>query len=219
MVRKVVERKPSRRSLLARAPELQEVGRQLATLALAHGEQDGLLGVRQSEQLRRALAKAGDVLCWTGTAASTTAVVVEVSKDVLAMAKSGSKAMERDLAEELAAKEIEMTQLTDKAAAARELAEDPNASYPAEIIYSYTVRDAYQGLVTRTETVTVNDAKETQSAADGVERNLPGRGELRDLMIVDLKQQQVQLDVMTRTLPDFIKSSHDLLEDVISTLQ
>jgi len=219
MARKKVEGQPSKRSLLTRSPEIQQVGRELAVLALAHVAQDGQLGVRQGEQLRRALATAGDILGWTGTAASSKDVVADVSKDVLTMAKAGSKAMAKDLADDLVRKEAEMTQLTDAATAARELAEDPDAAFPAEIVYSYTVRDAYQGLVTKTETVTVNDTKETHSAADGIERNLTGRLKLRDLMIIDLQEKQVKLDAMTRTLPDFIKSAHELLEQVISTLQ
>ena len=43
-----------------RAPELEGICRQLAALALAELEQRSPLGVRQNEQLRRALATAGD---------------------------------------------------------------------------------------------------------------------------------------------------------------
>lgn len=219
MARKKVEGQPSKRSLLARSPEIQEVGRQLAVLALAQAEQDGLLGVRQGEQLRRALATAGEVLGWTSTAASSSDVVADVSKDVLTMCKAGSKSIASDLAEQLVGKHAEMDQLLTAASVTRALAEDPDTEYPCEVVYSYTVRDAYQGLVTKTETLTVNDVKETNSAADGIERNLTGRTKLRDLMIIDLGQKQVKLDSMTRTLPDFVNSTHELLEQVIFTLQ
>lgn len=219
MARKKVEGKPSKRSLLARSPEIQDVGCQLAVLALAQAEQDGLLGVRQGEQLRRALATAGDILAWTSLVASSSDVIADVGKDVLTMCKAGSKSIASDLAEELVRKTAEMDQLLTAAAATRVLAEDPDTAYPREVVYSYTVRDAYQGLVTKTETVTVNDVKETNSAADGIERNLTGRTKLRDLMIIDLEQKQVKLDSMTRALPDFITSTHELLNQVISTLQ
>jgi hypothetical protein len=219
MARKKVEGQPNKRSLLARSPEIQDVGRQLAVLALAQAAQDGLLGVRQGEQLRRALAAAGDVLGWTSTAASSSNVVVDVSKDVLTMCKAGSKAIAKDLAEELVRKKAEMDQLTDTGAATRAIAEDLEAEYPREVVYWYTVRDAYSGLVTKTETITANDTKEMNSAADGVERNLTGRGKLRDLMIIDLGQKQERLDEMTRTLPEFVKSTHELLDQVMSTLQ
>jgi hypothetical protein len=219
MARKKVEGQPSKRSLLARSPEIQDVGRQLAVLALAQAAQDGVLGVRQGEQLRRALATAGDILRWTSTAASSSNVIVDVSKDVLTMCKAGSKSIASDLAEELVRKTGEMDQLTEKGTVTRALAEDPDTAYPFEVVYCYTVRDAYSGLVTKTETITVNDAKENNSAADGIERNLTGRGKLRDLMIIDLGQKQERLEEMTRTLPDFVKSTHELLEQVMSTLQ
>ncbi len=53
VTRKKVKKRLSLRSMLARAPEIDGVCRQLATLALA--QQDDPLGVRQLEQLRRAL--------------------------------------------------------------------------------------------------------------------------------------------------------------------
>ena len=127
--------------------------------------------------------------------------------------------MARDLAEEVARKRTEMSQLRDVATSARKLAEDPDTTYPAEITYSYTVRDPSQGLVTKTETLTVNDAVEALAAAETIERNSTGRAKLTDLMILDLEQKQGRLEVMTRTLSDFLKSSHELLREVIANLQ
>ena len=219
MPRKTVEGPQSLRSMLARSPEIQEVARQLASLALALVEQEGPLGVRQREQLRRALATAGDALGWTGTAASNGDSVVVASKDVLTMARSGARSMARDLAEELARKQTEVSQIEDTSTSARKLSEDADTTYPAEITYCYTVRDASQGLVTKTETLIVNDAREALSAAEAIERSIPGRTKLADLMILDLEQQQVRLDAMTRTLSDFLKSSQDQLREVIANLQ
>ena len=219
MPRKTVEGPQSLRSMLARSPEIQQVARQLASLALAQVEQAGPLGVRQGEQLRRALATAGDALGWTARAANSGDSVVEVNKDVMTMAKSGARSMARDLADELARKRTEASQIEDTAAAARTLSEDADTTYPAEITYCYTVRDPSKGLVTKTETLTPNDAKEALSAAEAIERSIPGRTKLADLMILDLEQKQVRLDVMTRTLPDFLKSSQELLREVMVNLQ
>ena len=215
-----VEKPRSLRSLLARSPEMHEASRQLAWLALARVKQDGLLRVRQREQLRRALATAGDALDWTVRAASRgDAAIVELTGDVSKMAKSGAKSVARDLADELAKKRTEMTGLQESAASARKLAEDPDTTYPVELTYSYTARNVAQELVTKTETVTANDAKEANDAANAMERNFVGRGKLADLMIADLQQKQGELDVMTRTLSEFLESSHDLLREVLATLQ
>ncbi len=219
MPRKTVEGPQSLRSMLARSPEIQGVARQLASLALALVEQEGPLGVRQREQLRRALATAGDALGWTGAVASSGDSVVVASKDVMTMAKSGARSMASDLTEELARKRTEASQIADTAAAARKLSEDADTTYPAEITYCYTARDATHGVVTKTETLTVNDARETLSAAEAIERSVPGRTKLADLMVLNLEQKQVRVDEMTRTLSEFLKSSQELLREVIVNLQ
>lgn len=219
MPRKKVEKPQAQRKVLARSPEMLEVSRQLATVALARVEQDGHLSVRQREQLRRALSTAGAELGWIRRSASNKDPVSKVSKDVLTMAKVGAKAMAKDLEEELARKRTEMDQVTEAAAAARELAEDPDASYPTEMTYYFTARNASQVLVTKTETIEVNDAKEALSASEAIERNIAGRAKLADLMTLDLEAKQSQIEVMTRTLPDFVKFAQQLLREVLVTLQ
>ena len=219
MARKKVESAPSLRSMLARNPEIQQVARQLAALALARMLQDGPLGVRQIEQLRRALATAGDALGWAGRVAGGADLIADVSKDVLSMSKSGAKTMAKELAEELVRKRDEAAQLAAAAERARQTSEDADATYPTEIVYLYTVRDASQNLVTKTETVQVNDAREALSASETIERNIASRGRLTDLMVLDLQKKQVELDQMTKTLQDFVKSSHGLLREVLVNLQ
>ena len=81
-----------------------------------------------------------------------------------------------------------------------------------------SLRDAFQHLVTKTDTLIVNDAKEATSAADTLERNITGRTKLADLMIIDLQQKQEKVDAMTRTLPDFLESSHEVLGEVMANL-
>jgi hypothetical protein len=219
MPRKKAEKPQAPRKVLARSPEMLEVSRQLATVALARVEQDGHLSVRQREQLRRALSTAGDTLGWIRSATGSKDSVAAVSKDVLKMAKVGAKAMAKDLAEELAKKRTEMTQVSEAAEAARALAEDPDTVYPTEMTYYFTARNASQGLVTKTETIEANDAKEALSASESIERNIAGRAKLADLMVLDLEAKQGQIEVMTRTLPEFVKFSHELLREVLVTLQ
>ena len=209
----------SRGTMMARSPELQDVARELATLALAKVEQDGALSIRQREQLRRAFSAAGDTLGWTRAVLTTGEPPGDVRKDVMSMSKRGAKLLAGDLAEELERKRTEVAQLEDAASSARKLAEDPETVYPTEVTYSYTARDASQELVTKTETLTLNDPQETLGAAEAIEKTVAGRGKLTDLMIIDLEERQERLDIMTRTLPEFLESSHELLREVVATLQ
>jgi hypothetical protein len=219
MARKKTKRPLTLKAMLTRAPELEGVCRQLAALALAELEQDSPLGVRQNEQLRRALATAGEALGWTATTAHSDGSITEVNKDFMTMAKGGSRAKGRDLAKELTAKKVEVQQLNASLTSATKLAEGPDTVYPTEIIFSYTVRDAFAELVTKTESVTVTEAAEAASAATALERSMPARTKLADLMITELKRKQSQLDVMTKTLYEFVESSQGLLREVITNLQ
>lgn len=219
MPNKTVEGPQSVKTVLPRSPELHDVSRQLASLALAQVEQEGHLGVRQREQLRRALATAGEALGWAGRVAAIEDAVAEISKDVMTMARSGAKAMARDLAGELAAKKTEISQIRKAASSVNKLAENKKTTYPTEITYSFTVRDATGDLVTKTETLPMNDAEEALSAVTAIEKNPTGRAKLKDLMIADLKQKQKQVEVMTNTLSDFLEYSHDLMRDVLHNLQ
>jgi signal recognition particle subunit SEC65 len=219
MARDKTKRRMTLKAMLTEAPGLDGVCRQLAALALAELEQDSPLGVRQGEQLRRALATAGDALDWTATAAHSEDAMADVSKDFMTMAKGGSRAMGRDLAKELAAKKVEVKQLTETLASAVKLAEDPDTAYPSDVTFSYTVRDAFTELVTKTETVTVTEPREATSAAAALERSMPARTKLADLMIIELKRKQRQLDVMTKNLSEFIQSARGLLQEVIANLQ
>ncbi len=219
MPRKTVEGPQTVKRVLPRSAELQDVSRQLAVLALAQVDQEGHLGVRQREQLRRALATAGEALGWAGRVAAIDDAVAEISKDVLTMARGGAKAMAKDLAEELAAKKTEISQIRRAASTVNKLAASKKTTYPVEITYCFTVRDATGDLVTKTETLPMDDAEEALSADTTIEKNPTGRTKLKDLMIADLKQKQKQVEVMTQTLSDFLEYSHDLMRDVLHNLQ
>lgn len=218
MPRKKVEKSQTLRIILSRSPELQDVARRLASLALADVNQGGQLSVRQREQLRRALTAAGVGLGWNTTTVNSEDPVADVSKDLLSMTKTGAKALARELVDDLARKKTEMTQISEVAASAREQSEDLNTTYPTEVTYHYTARDVTQGLATKVDTITVNDAREMMSAADSIERSAQSRGKLAELMIIDFGKRQDQIEVMKRTLPDFVKSLRKLLHDVLANL-
>ena len=140
-------------------------------------------------------------------------------KDVLTLAKRGVKAMEKDLEAELATKRKEIKVLGAVAVSARKLSEDPKTAYPTDIIYEFTARDATQTLVTKTHTVTPEDAEGALKAAESIEKSLVSREKLTDLMIHQLEDRHAELDVLRRALPDFVKFSHALLREVITNLQ
>lgn len=219
MPKKTVEGTRSVKKVLPRSPALHDVSRQIASLALAQVNQEGHLGVRQREQLRRALATAGEALGWSGRVAASEDAVGEVSKDVLKMAKRGAKSMAKDLAEELAGKKVEIAQIKRAASVVTKMAESKKTVYPTEITYTFTVRDATGDLVTKTETLPMENADEALSAVTTIEKNPTGKLKLKDLMIADLKQKQKQVEVMTNTLSDFIEYSHGLMRDVLHNLQ
>jgi hypothetical protein len=218
MPRKKAEKPQTVRSVLARSPEMNDVARKLAVIALADVNQEGLLSVRQREQLRRALALAGEGLAWDLTVANGTDPLRDVTKDVLALSKAGAKGMAAALVDELAMKEGEMEQISEVSESAREMSENAETPYPLDISYHYTVRDVMQGLATKIETITANDAKEMLSAADSIARSLPSRGKLANLMIVALEKKQLQIEVTKKTLPDFTKSLRQLLEEVLANI-
>lgn len=204
---------------MARSPELKEVSRRFATLALAKLEQQGVLNIRQKEQLRRGLATAGEELDWAHIASHNKDPVADVAKVMLRMARSGAKAIEKDLDEELATKKKETKTLAKIAASLHKMAASKKTEYPIVMTYDYTARDASQKYVTKTEELELNEASEVTSAAEGMERSAPNRAKLTDLMIADLKAKQGRHDEMYKALPDFVKSSRKLISEVLLTLE
>jgi hypothetical protein len=203
---------------MARSLEIKRVSREISTLALAEMNQHGQLNVRQKEQLRRALTTAGDELGWIDIETKSGDPMVEINKAVLRMARNGAKAMAKDLAEQLAAKKKETRALEKMKLALMKLGEDPNTEYPVILSYDYTARDSSQNPITKTENLELNEASEAISASEGMERSTNSRTKLTDLMIVRLKEQQVRLDEMTALLPEFVKSTHPVIEAVLLIL-
>jgi hypothetical protein len=211
-----VKKSAPKRLELDGSPELLQVSRQLAQLAVAQHENP--LSPRQREELRRALATAGEELRWSETRASGDDPVAEVTPDVTALTENGFELLEQDLVEERARKQTEVARLTDVARSTRELAENPNAAYPAEITYSYTVRDPFHRLITKTATSKVSDPREALGAAVSLDKSMEGRTKLTDLMVIDLEERRGRLRAMRRTVPEFVESSRELLAEVIANL-
>jgi uncharacterized protein YoxC len=200
------------------SPELDEVGRKLASLALERLRQDGRLKVRQREQLRRTLATAANAMDWVLIAGSTADQVTRATSDITALADAGANSLERDLAEKVADKNGEMEQLKDVARSVQELAADADTSYPTEVEYSHTARHGSQQLVTKTETLTLGDADEAQDAAARLEKRMEGWERLRDQMLQELEHQRRQIDDMKATLSSFLDASQGLVREVLATL-
>ena len=207
-----------RKSSIEKNPELNETGRTLASLALERLRQDGSLVVRQREQLRRALATAGEVLDWSVIPGERSDRAAAVKKDVAALADFGAETLEQDLAQQLKDKKAEIQVLEEVTSKLRELAANGDAEYPAEVAYAHTGRDAHRRLVTKTETLTLADAAEATKAADTLEKKLEGYAKLRDEMLEDLKQERRRIGEMREELGSFVAASNGLVLEVLATL-
>lgn len=201
-----------------RSAEVKEASRDLTTLALIRLKQGGSLNVRQTENVRRALADAGEALGWAGAAAHSSDPVAMMAKDLRKMLKSGSKILGKEVSDELTAKKTEEARLEAVVVMARELSEDEKAQYPVEIVYVHTALDAARGLITKTEIVTAADAKEAADAATMINRSLGKWGRLRDDMQAELKQTQKNLGVIEEDLGEFVDFWRGLLREVLLTL-
>lgn len=200
------------------SPDVSETARRLTTLGITRIKQEGRLNVRQREQLRRAIAKAGEALGWSTTSATSANPIADIRKEVEQLIKEGSRTMKRELEATQAAKESEISELEGVAASALELSESDDPDYPAEISYSHTARDAARGLITNVETHTVSDASEAESVAGTIQKSLNKWDKLQTQMMNDLDEKQRLLNQLDRNLSDFVDSIEDLVPDVLVTL-
>jgi paraquat-inducible protein B len=201
-----------------RSAEMRRIARQVTSLALVRIKQGGRLNVRQREDLRRALAEAGENLGWGVTAAHSDDPVAAVNKTVKRMVRSGARSLKREVADDLTEKKREEKQLEKVIADIRALAADSSVEYPVEVSYSHTARDAASGLVTKTETLVFEDADEALQAAKKIEKRMGRWSKLRTQMVEDLKQRQKRVGEVTGNLSEFVESSRPLLRDIIVTL-
>jgi len=194
------------------------ISREVAHLAFVKIKQDGWLSVRQQEQLRRALMALGETLGWAITSANSDDPIAAISKSTRKMMSNGARAIKRSLANDMATKKAEITELKKTVRSIRKLADNPGTTYPFEVHYCRSARDSVQSMFTKTENIEVNDAQEVINCADGIERNLEHWTMLRDLMIAEIKLEQKQLGEMTKGLSAFVTSMHPLLGEVVATL-
>ncbi|MFV1988185.1 MAG: hypothetical protein ACC682_12950, partial [Gemmatimonadota bacterium] len=197
------------------ADEKREVSRNLAVLALAWVNHDEHLSVREREGVRRGYATAAGFLGWTTLGKDP---VAAARKDVLKLARAGHRILARELADEVDQKQKELAQLRQSGKALEKLAEENDFEEPVEFTYVHTARKPSQGLVTKTELLTLNDAAEATKAALMIENKSETWRKLRDEMQGDLKVREEQLDEMKRNLPAFVEAFTSLLQHVFATL-
>lgn len=197
---------------------MRRIAREVTSLALVRLKQGGRLNVRQREDLRRALASAGEQLEWGMTAAHSDDPVAAVTSTVKRLVRSGARSLKREVAEDLTEKKREEKQLEKVIEQIRSLAADSSVEYPVEISYTHTARDAASGLVTKTETLIFENADEALQAAKKIEKRMGRWSKLRTQMLDDLKQRQKRVGDVTSNLSEFVDSSRGLLRDIIVTL-
>ncbi|NNF14127.1 MAG: hypothetical protein HKN72_12935 [Gemmatimonadetes bacterium] len=202
---------------MARSPEMKRVTVELAALAVARVKQKGRLKVRQKEQLRRAIARAGETLGWSTKAPFKSDPVGEMSKEVAKLVRNGARRMKRDIGQELEEKGSEIAELKKVVKAVEKLAADPEA-FPTEVTFQHTARHASQGLVTKTETLELEDKDEATKAAKRMKKRIKRWSRYRDQMLEELEMEREYLKTTTSNLKEFVDTSRPVLGEVLATM-
>ena len=195
--------------------ELAEARRKLASLAL-EWRQNGALGLRHHEVLRRTLSFAGQALGWDVLPGSSTDRLSAAKTDVTKMAKGGVDLLSDDLSEVLDRKKTEMAALKKVAETVKEMANDPKAQYPADVQIAFTARNGLGHLITKSESLVLRDGTEASRVADDLVRRETDRTRLRDEMIEKLKLSQRELGDLKKELPSFVEWARPILADVLA---
>lgn len=196
---------------------MKRVTGELAAIALARIKQEGRLKVRQKEQLRRAIARAGETLGWAATAPFKNDPVAELSREVGKLVKRGARRMKRNVRQELEEKEAEIKELKKVVKQVEKLADDPD-SLPTEITYQHTARHASRGLVTKTETLELEDEEAARKAAKKMNKRVKRWTKYRDQMLEELEQERQYLRDTTKNLSEFVDTSRPVLGEVLATM-
>lgn len=197
---------------------MREITRSLAKLSVRRVKKAEALNVRRREQVRRALAMAGEELGWAQVVALRDDPLEVAARDVKEMLRTGLRSLKQVLRRETAKKEAEGELLEEVLETVRALAEDPDSEYPVEITYTHTARDGGQGFVTKTETVEVGDPEEAKAAAKKIEQSLPTWSKYQQEMLEDLHRRRQSLDEASRNLSDVLDSWNGLFREVLVTL-
>ncbi len=207
----------TRKRLTLSSSAVKDIARALTTLGLVHVEQDGLLNVRQTEELRRALAEAGEALAWDVKSATSANPMPDVVKDLKKLLKAGAKTLKAEVAAELKKKNSEERKLEKTVEVLTTLSEKSEKAFPAEISYSHTARDITQGFFTKTEEVVLEDVSQTKETLATVEKSLNRWGKLRVQMHEELQQTDKRLKVLVSDLEPFVISSRRLIDELLLT--
>jgi len=101
------------------------------------------------------------------------------TKDVAELADAGARLLESELVHLLTGKRGKVLRIKKVSRSFPELAFDPAVSCPTEVQYSHTIRNRQRSLITKIETLTLNDASEALNAVATLERLLAGLEKLR----------------------------------------
>ena len=207
----------TRKRLTLRSSSVQQIARDLTNLGLVHVKQEGMLNVRQSENLRRALAEAGQALTWDVKAATSADPMSEVVKDLKRLVQAGAQTLKAEVADELKKKKVEEKGLEKTVAVLTALTEKSEKAFPAQISYSHTARDITRGFFTNVEDVEFEDVSEVVETLKMVEKSLKRWGKLRVQMLEDLQQTNKRLSTLTSDLDPFVASSKRLIDELLLT--
>ncbi|MDH3734495.1 MAG: hypothetical protein OEU54_13270 [Gemmatimonadota bacterium] len=194
--------------------ERRDIAYQLASLALSWVSNNERLTVREREGLRRSISAIADLQGWTPHGQSP---METASKEVLKLTRAGTRALVKDLEDELAEKKREITQLRRAGKALSDLAEKGDFSDPIEFSYMHTARSPSYGLVTKTQELVLTEAAEAEKAAGTIETKTETWTKLQKEMIEVLKGRGRQLEDMKADLPAFVATSESLMEHVLAT--
>ena len=207
----------TRKRLTLSSSAVKDIARALTTLGLVHVEQDGLLNVRQTEELRRALAEAGEALAWDVKSATSANPMPDVVKDLKKLLKAGAKTLKAEVAIELKKKGSEERKLERTLEVLTKLTEKSEKAFPAEISYSHTARDITRGFFTKTEEIVLEDVSQAKETLATVEKSLNRWGKLRVQMHEELQQTDKRLKVLVSDLEPFVISSRRLIDELLLT--
>jgi hypothetical protein len=207
----------TRKRLTLSSSAVKDIARALTTLGLVHVEQDGVLNVRQTEELRRALAEAGEALAWDVKSATSANPMLDVVKDLKKLLKAGAKTLKAEVAIELKKKGSEERKLEKTVEVLTKLTEKSEKAFPAEISYSHTARDITQGFFTKTEEIVLEDVSQAKETLATVEKSLNRWGKLRVQMHEELQQTDKRLKVLVSDLEPFVISSRRLIDELLLT--
>jgi hypothetical protein len=162
------------------------------------------------------LVFSGNALGWELLPGDQAERLAAAKKDVATLTKAGVGLMREDLANALAQKKTEIAKLKEAADSVRALLSEATAAYPAEVHVTFTARSGLGCLVTKNESVVLNDSADALRVAEELERRQNDRTRLRDEMVEVLKAGGDQLTEMLQELSGFVDSTGPVVSEVLA---